>query len=97
MFVLSFFFGALNAICQIDLKRIVAYSSVAHMNFAMLGFLNSEIGFIGSVLLMVSHGLISSGLFFLVGFLYDRFHTKNIIYYGGLVQFMPLFSVFYFF
>lgn len=95
-FLISFIFGSFNVICQIDLKKIIAYSSIIHMNFAMLGFLNFNFGLLGSWFLMLSHGLISSGLFFSVGFLYDRFHSRNVLYFGGLVQFMPIFSALYF-
>ena len=91
-FIISTIYGSLSAICQVDLKKIVAYSSIVHMNFAMLGLAQSFDGISGSLFLMISHGLISSALFFSVGFLYDRFGTRNIVYYGGLVQYMPVFS-----
>lgn len=96
IFLISMIYGACSAICQIDLKKIVAYSSIVHMNFAMLGFISFTYGLYGSLFLMFSHGLISAALFFMVGFLYDRFFTRNIIYYGGLVQYLPIFSIFYF-
>ena len=85
------------ALRQLDMKRIVAYSSIAHMNFALLGYFSNTIyGIMGGTLLMVSHGIVSSALFLLVGVLYDRYHTRNIYYYGGLVQIMPLFAFFFF-
>ena len=96
IFLLSFVYSSFSILCQVDLKKIVAYSSIIHMNFAMLGFLNFNYGLIGSLLLMVSHGFISSGLFFCVGFLYERYHTRNIFYFGGLVQYMPIFTITYF-
>lgn len=95
--VLSIIFPALTAVRQIDLKKIVAYSSVVHMSFSLLGFFSmQQVGMEGFLFLMISHGLISAGLFFCVGMLYDRFHTRNLLYFGGLVQFMPLFSIFFF-
>jgi proton-translocating NADH-quinone oxidoreductase chain M len=90
-------YSALNAIVQIDLKKIIAYSSTIHMNFSFSGiFMGNSIGFIGSILSMSSHGLISAGLSFCIGMLYDRFKTRNILYYGGLVQHMPIFSTIFF-
>lgn len=78
---------------QIDIKRIVAYSSVAHMNLCVLGIFSMNITAIaGSILLMVGHGLVSGGLFFAIGVLYNRFHTKLIKYYSGLVHGMPLYA-----
>jgi NADH-quinone oxidoreductase subunit M len=64
------------------------------MNFALLGlFTNNIYGFEGTLFFMLGHGIISSGLFLCIGMLYDRYHTRNILYYGGLVQTMPLFSI----
>lgn len=75
------------------MKKLVAYSSVAHMNFAVLGMFSFNFyGLVGSVALMLSHGLVSSGLFLCVGALYDRYKTRLFIYYGGLLRVMPLFS-----
>jgi proton-translocating NADH-quinone oxidoreductase chain M len=82
---------------QIDIKKIIAYSSVSHMSYAIIGlFLQSDLAIYGMFLLNLSHGLISGGLFFCVGMLYDRFHTRNLFYYGGLVQYMPIFSLVFF-
>lgn len=82
---------------QIDMKKLVAYSSVAHMNFAVLGMFSFNFyGLVGSVALMLSHGLVSSGLFLCVGSLYDRYKTRLFIYYGGLLRVMPIFSSFLF-
>lgn len=82
---------------QIDIKKIIAYSSVSHMSYAIIGlFLQSDLAIYGMFLLNLSHGLISGGLFFCVGMLYDRFHTRNLFYYGGLVQYMPVFSLVFF-
>jgi len=81
------------AIVQVDLKKLIAYSSVAHMNLVVLGVFSLNLqGIQGSLFLMIAHGLVSSGLFFLVGFLYDRHHTRAISYYSGLAQTMPIFT-----
>jgi proton-translocating NADH-quinone oxidoreductase chain M len=86
-------FCSASAVVQLDLKKLIAYSSVAHMNLVILGIFSLNIqGIQGSLFLMVSHGLVSSGLFFLVGFLYDRHHTRVITFYSGLAQTMPIFS-----
>lgn len=95
--VISIFTASLSALRQIDMKRIIAYSSIAHMNFALLGFFSGVIyGMVGGTLLMISHGIVSSALFALIGVLYDRFGSRSVLYYGGLVTSMPLFSFFFF-
>jgi len=94
---LSLFVATANALVQNDVKRIIAYSSVAHMSFGVLGLFSfNKIGIVGSFLGLLGHGLVSAGLFLLIGFLYDRYHTKNVYYYGGLAVKMPLFSFFFF-
>jgi len=94
---ISLVYSAACAVRQIDLKKIIAYSSVVHMNVALLGFFVSfQGGLVGATYLMISHGLISGAMFFCVGLLYERFHIRNFMYFGGLVQYMPLFSVFFF-
>ena len=91
--ILSILYGSFSTIRQIDLKKIIAYSSIVHMNFAIIGlFCNNIIGYQGSLFLMISHGIISSALFFCIGIIYDRYHTRVLYYYGGLVQIMPIFS-----
>ena len=95
--VISIVYISLIIITQIDFKKIIAYSSILHMNFIVLGlFSYSLLGVTGAILLMISHGLISSGLFICAGILYDRYKTRNIIYYGGLANFMPIFSTCFF-
>lgn len=95
--VLSVVYASLATIRQNDLKRIIAYSSIAHMNLIVLGlFSASQQGIEGAIYLMVGHGFVSSILFFCVGVLYDRYHTRSLTYYSGLVQVMPLFAVFFF-
>lgn len=92
--MVSIFFASLSTLRQIDIKRIIAYSSIAHMNICVLGITScNSLSLSGSVFLMFGHGIVSSGLFFSIGILYDRFGTKMIKYYGGVVNVMPLFSV----
>jgi proton-translocating NADH-quinone oxidoreductase chain M len=81
---------------QIDLKKIIAYSSVIHMNFALVGLFSLTLsGVLGGFYLMINHGIVSSALFFCVGSLYDRYHTRLVTYYGGLNLLMPVFSLFF--
>jgi len=93
--VISIIYGALNAIAQRDLKRMIAYSSVSHMGFVLLGIasLTAE-GVSGAVFQMVSHGFLSAALFFLVGVIYDRVHDRDIYHYRGLANIMPKYTVF---
>lgn len=84
------------ALSQIDIKKIIAYSSVAHMNFSLLGMFSFNIlGLAGMFFLMFGHAITSGALFLGVGVLYDRYKTRLIFYYGSLVIFMPLFSILY--
>jgi len=92
--ILGLIYSSLVAIRQTDLKRIVAYASIAHMNLIMIGLYTNKIyGIEGSLLQMFSHGLVSVALFLVVGILYERYHTRLIKYYSGLVQTMPIFTV----
>lgn len=96
MCIIAIIYSSATTIRQIDLKKIIAYSSVAHMNYALLGlFTNNTQGLEGSLFFMLGHGVVSSGLFLSIGLLYDRYHTRNLLYYGGLVQTMPIFSIFF--
>jgi NADH-quinone oxidoreductase subunit M len=91
--VVAILYSSAATLVQVDLKKAIAYSSVAHMNYATLGlFSNTPEGVGGSLLLMLSHGLVSSGLFLCVGFLYDRYGSRLLRYYGGLAQLMPLYA-----
>ena len=91
-------YASLTTLRQVDLKKIIAYSSVAHMGFVTIGIFTLNIqGIEGSIILMLSHGLVSSALFLCVGILYDRYKTRILKYYSGLVQVMPLFTIFFFF
>lgn len=94
MAVIGIVFGALGALAQSDIKKLVAYSSVSHLGFCMLGMfaLNSE-GITGSVMQMVNHGLSTGALFLLVGMVYDRYHTRELSDLGGLATRLPLLSV----
>lgn len=94
MAVIGIVFGALGALAQSDIKKLVAYSSVSHLGFCMLGMfaLNSE-GLTGAVLQMINHGLSTGALFLLVGMVYDRYHTRELADLGGLATRLPLLSV----
>jgi proton-translocating NADH-quinone oxidoreductase chain M len=93
MSVVAIVYTSLTAIRQTDLKRVVAYTSVAHMNLVMLGLFSfNSIGLEGAILQSLSHGFVSSALFLIIGVVYDRHHTRMIKYYGGLTKVMPLFS-----
>jgi NADH:ubiquinone oxidoreductase subunit 4 (subunit M) len=98
MSIIGIVYASLTTIRQIDLKKIIAYSSVAHMNFVTIGIFSGNIqGIEGSILLMISHGLISSALFISIGVIYDRFHTRLLPYYGGLTLIMPIYSIIFLF
>ena len=85
----------LVALVQQDMKKLIAYSSVAHMGFVTLGFfLFDQLGIVGGMAQMVSHGFVSGALFFCVGVIYDRMHTRNISDYGGVVETMPRYALF---
>lgn len=91
-------YGSFLALAQIDFKKLIAYSSIAHMNLCILSVFSKDIICIcGGYVLMLGHGLVSAALFFLVGKLYERFHTRLIDYYSGLSYTMPIFSTFFFF
>jgi proton-translocating NADH-quinone oxidoreductase chain M len=91
-------FASFTILRQIDLKRIIAYASIIHMNLVVLGcFTNNYIVVVGSILLTLAHGLASSGLFACVGFIYDRLKTRNILYIRALALMMPIQSFFFLF
>lgn len=95
--LLSVIFAALMAISQSDLKRIVAYSSIAHMNFSLLGLLSmSDRAIVGGTILFIAHGFVSAAMFFSVGMMYDRYHQRDLLYYRGLASVAPVFSLLYF-
>ena len=85
----------LVALVQQDMKKLVAYSSIAHMGFVTLGFfIFSELGVSGGIVQMISHGFISGAMFLCIGVLYDRMHSREIADYGGVVNTMPKFAAF---
>ena len=93
--VISIVYASLTTIRQLDLKRVIAYSSIAHMNLVVLGLFSGNIqGIAGSIFLMVAHGIVSSALFFIVGVLYDKYGTRLLCCYGGLSRVMPVFSIY---
>ena len=91
--VIGIIYGALVAMVQPDLKKLVAYSSVSHLGFVVLGlFSQSHAGIQGSVLQMINHGLSTGALFLLVGMIYERRHSRMIVDFGGLAKRMPIFA-----
>jgi len=98
MSVIAIIYTSLTTLRQIDLKKIIAYSSIAHMGFVTIGIFTFNLsGIEGSLIIMLSHGFVSSGLFLCIGIIYDRYHTRLIKYYSGLTQVMPIFSFFFLF
>ncbi len=92
--VIAIVYTSLVALVQEDMKKLIAYSSVAHMGFVTMGlFAMNAQGVQGAVFQMISHGLVSGALFLCVGVVYDRLHTRDIAAYGGLVKVMPVYAV----
>ena len=92
--VIAIIYTSLVALVQEDMKKLIAYSSVAHMGFVTMGlFTMTPQGLQGAMFLMISHGLVSGALFLCVGVIYDRMHTRDIAAYGGLVHRMPRYAV----
>jgi NADH-quinone oxidoreductase subunit M len=86
----------LVAMVQADMKKLVAYSSIAHMGFVTLGcFLFNDMGVQGAIMQMISHGFVSGAMFLCIGVLYDRMHTRQIAEYGGVINTMPRFAAFF--
>jgi NADH-quinone oxidoreductase subunit M len=93
--VAAILYGGLTALAQTDLKKLVAYSSVAHMGFATLGiFALNELGIQGAVLVMINHGVTTGALFIIVGIIYERLHTRDLSEAAGLGKTMPIFAMF---
>lgn len=99
MSVVGIIYTSFTAIRQTDFKKIIAYTSVAHMNLVMVGLFSfNVIGLEGAILQSLSHGFVASALFLLIGVVYDRHHTRMVKYYGGLVHVMPIYiTIFLFF
>jgi NADH-quinone oxidoreductase subunit M len=92
MGILGIIYTSLTAVRQSDMKRVIAYASVAHMNMTLVGLFSFSVEAMeGAIFQMVAHGLVSGGLFLCVGVLYDRHHTRLIPYYSGITHQMPLF------
>lgn len=94
--IIAIIYTSLVALVQKDMKKLIAYSSVAHMGFVTIGIFafNSQ-GIQGSIFQMISHGIVSAALFLCVGVIYDRMHTRAISDYGGVVNVMPRYSMFF--
>jgi len=93
--IIGIVYAALVTLVQKDMKKLIAYSSVSHLGFCMLGmFALNPLGLEGSVLQMINHGLSTGGLFLLVGLIYERRHTKEIAQFGGLAHVMPIYATF---
>ena len=91
--VVAIIYTSLVALMQEDMKKLIAYSSVAHMGFVTIGiFTFTTQGIEGGMMVMLSHGLVSAALFLIVGVVYDRMHTREIARYGGLVHRMPIYA-----
>ncbi len=91
--VIAIVWASLVAFRQVDMKKLIAYSSVAHMGFVTMGAFSGTVqGIQGSIFQMLSHGVISGALFLCVGVLYDRMHTREIAFYGGVVSRMPVYA-----
>lgn len=90
---LGVIYASLTTLQQVDLKKIIAYSSVGHMGLVTIGIFSlTAHGVLGSILLMIAHGITSSALFLSIGFLYERHETRIVKYFSGLIHTMPLFS-----
>ncbi len=96
MAIIAIIYGALVAMAQKDMKKLVAYSSVSHMGFVMLGmFALNQAGLRGSILQMLNHGVSTGALFLLVGIVYERRHNRMIAEYGGIAKIMPVYATFF--
>lgn len=95
--IVGIVYGALVAMVQTDIKKLVAYSSISHMGYVLLGlFALNLTGGTGSLYQMLNHGISTGALFFLVGMIYERTHTRDISFYGGLAQKLPYYSIVFF-
>ena len=98
MAVIGVIYTSFTAIRQTDFKRIIAYTSVAHMNLVVVGmFCFNNISMEGAILQSISHGFVASALFLIIGIVYERHHTRMVKYYGGLVHVMPLYTFIFLF
>lgn len=91
-------YTSFTAIRQTDFKRIIAYTSIAHMNLVMLGIFSfNNVGIEGAIFQSLSHGFVASALFLIIGVVYDRYRTRLVQYYGGLASMMPLYVLIFLF
>lgn len=96
--IISSFYAIFFAFRHFDLKKIIAYSSIMHMNFGLIGLMiESKFAFIGSIISMLAHSLTSAGLFFIAGFLYEKYHTRNVLYYNNLYSSLNFLYILIFF
>jgi len=94
--LIAVIYVGLVALVQTDMKKLVAYSSIAHMGFVTLGFfMFNDMAVQGAIVQMISHGFVSGAMFLCIGVLYDRMHTREIAQYGGVVNVMPRFAAFF--
>ncbi|MDN5248906.1 MAG: NADH-quinone oxidoreductase subunit M [Alphaproteobacteria bacterium] len=92
--IIAIIYTSLVALVQSDMKKLVAYSSVAHMGYVTMGiFAANQLSIEGAMFQMISHGFVSSGLFLCIGVIYDRLHTREIAAFGGLAKIMPLYAI----
>jgi len=97
IFIIGIILPSFFSIAQIDMKKIIAYSSISHMNYSLIGlFSGNIIAMLGSAFMMFGHAIVSSALFMSIGSLYDRFKSRVIFYYSGLVLLMPVFVTIFF-
>ena len=93
--IIAIIYTSFVALAQKDIKKLIAYSSVAHMGLVTIGiFVANQNAIEGSIIQMLSHGVVSASLFLSVGIIYDRMHTREISFYGGLIEKMPKYSFF---
>lgn len=96
--IIGIVYTSFTAIRQTDFKRIIAYTSIAHMNLVMVGLFSfNAVGFEGAILQSLSHGFVASALFLIIGIVYERHHTRMVKYYGGLAHTMPLYTFIFLF
>ena len=94
--IIAVIYTSLVALAQDDMKKLIAYSSVAHMGFVTVGAFSMTVqGLEGAIVQMLSHGVVSAALFLVVGVVYDRMHSREIATYGGLVHRMPIYAAFF--
>ncbi len=94
--IIAIIYGAFVTLMQTDFKRLIAYSSVSHMGFVTLGIFSlNKAGVDGGILQMINHGIVTGALFMLIGVIYERTHTRELSYYGGLGKTVPVFVLFY--